>query len=223
MIAAWLRERRPNDYERLVGKDVFVQLAALREARTSFDIKVEFRLRVNTLDKSTTVTHPLFWDRTRNILIYGAEPKKSQIAKTIARGLIENQPYKDLAHWIELVLGASDTERLRDENWDVPKEIRDLFPRIAPVPNVPEPSLVAAAEATVSQPASEAAAPPASQPVQATSPQEPAPEQANDLVGASKGDIRPQTPVTFLNNTCFTPGWSGRTEKAATTSLRRNP
>ena len=140
MIAAWLCERRSNDYERLVGKDVFVQLSSLREAKTSSDIKVEFRLRVNTIDKSTTVTHPLFWDRTRNTLIYGAEPKKSQVAKTIARGLTENQTYKDLAHWIELVLGASDTERLRDENWDVPKEISDLFPRISPVSNVPEAS-----------------------------------------------------------------------------------
>ena len=69
--------------------------------------------------------------------------------------------------------------------------------------------LVAVAEPTVIQPLSEAAAAPTSQPAQAASPQEPAPEHPNDLIGDSKGDIRLQTPVTFSNITVSRQGGQG--------------
>jgi hypothetical protein len=128
MITSWLREKRKDDYERLLNTDAFSHLASLREATTSNEIKVEFRPMVTAIAESRTVAYPLYWEHEDyNILIYGAEPKKSQVAKVIARGLIASHAYKDLAHWIELVLGASDTERLKDENWSVPQPILDLF------------------------------------------------------------------------------------------------
>lgn len=102
MIAAWLREKRPDDYERLLRGGTFDKLASLREARTTSGIIVEFRLKVNSIDESKTATYPAFWKREDNILIYSAEPKKHQIAKAIAKALISNQTYKDLAHWVEV-------------------------------------------------------------------------------------------------------------------------
>jgi hypothetical protein len=201
MIAAWLREKQNGDYERLLKDGSFARLASLREARTSSDIKVEFRLRINTVIESRPVTYPVFWKRADGILIYADAVEKSQIAKAIAKGLLENRAYRDLADWIELVLEARDTERLRRADWSVPQPILDLFPRIAPVPNAPEASLVAAAEATVTQPSSEAAAPPASQPAQAASPQEPAFGQHPDVTDqAPKADGQQQTPRTPISD-----------------------
>ena len=210
MIAAWLRENQSGDYDRLLKDDGFVRLTSLREARTTSAIKVEFRLR--DIAQPRTEAYPIFWKRSDNTLIYVDGVNESQVAKAVAKGLLESRAYKDLAEWVELVLGARDTARLKNYNWKVPPPILDLFSRIAPVSNVPEASVVAA-EPTVTQLASEAAAAPASQPVQATSPQEPAPEHPNDLVGASKDDIRPQTPVTFLNNTVSHQGGQGGPRK----------
>jgi hypothetical protein len=211
MIAAWLREKQKGDYERLLKDDGFARLSSLREARTTSDIKVEFRLR--DIAQPRTKAYPIFWKRSDNTLIYVDGVNRSQVAKAVAKGLLENRAYKDLAEWVELVLEARDTARLKDNDWNVPQPILDLFARIAPATNVPEASSIAAAAATITQPASEAAAPPASQPVQATSPQEPAPEHANDLVGDSKEDIRPQTSVTFLNNAVSHQGSQGGPRK----------
>ena len=127
MIAAWLREKRRNDYDRLLKEDVFARLALLREAQTSSTIKVQFQLKVHSIDETRTEIYPVFWKREENTLIYGAEPRKDQIARTIAKGLVPGQAYKDLAHWIELVLEASDTTRLKHEGWSVPEEISNLL------------------------------------------------------------------------------------------------
>jgi hypothetical protein len=144
MIAAWLRERQKNDFERLLRDESFARLASLREARTSSDIKVEFRLGVSTGVVSRTATYPVFWKRSDNILICTDDVKESQVAKAIAKGLLENRAYRELADWIELVLGARETERLRDADWNVPQPILDLFTKSASaaslsgVPPLPE-------------------------------------------------------------------------------------
>lgn len=129
MIVAWLREKRKPDYEQLRDRGDFAQLISLSEATTLSDIKVEFRLKVNAINGSKIETYQIFWERKKNILIYGNTPKKSQIAKAISKGLIANRTDKDFAHWIELVLEASNTDRLKDENWSVPQEILNLFPQ----------------------------------------------------------------------------------------------
>jgi hypothetical protein len=166
MIAAWLREKRKDDYERLLKQDAFSHLASLREATTSNEIKVEFRPAVTAIAESRTVAYPLYWEHIdHNTLIYGAEPRKSQVAKVIARGLIASHAYKDLAHWIELVLGAADTERLRDENWSVPQPILDLFSDGESVASEPGP--VAPNGTTAPQSRSEPAPPPVHEPAEA--------------------------------------------------------
>jgi hypothetical protein len=127
MIAAWLREKLESDYKRLFDQGVLAKLGSLEEAETSAPIEVDFRLKVGGLVRSRTVTYPLFWERNKNVLIYGVEPDKSLVAKTIARGLLSGHANKDLAHWIELVLEATDTKRLRNEGWSVPQPILDWF------------------------------------------------------------------------------------------------
>lgn len=125
MIAAWLREKRREEYDRLLEDGIFLQLLSLKEATTSGRIQVEFKLETEAIYESKTEIYPVFWERIENILIYQDKPKKNQLAKSLAKGLLVKN-YKDLAHWIELILEATDTDRLKDENWSVPQEILDL-------------------------------------------------------------------------------------------------
>lgn len=126
MIAAWLRENNKGEYERLFAEGVFHQLYSMKEAITQESIQVEFRLSTASYSYDPKIeSYPVFWDRTdNNMLIYQNNAERSLIAKSLAKGLLT--AYKNLAHWIELVLGASSTERLRGENWSVPQEILDL-------------------------------------------------------------------------------------------------
>lgn len=125
MIAAWLREKRRDEYERLLEDSIFSKLLSMKEATTSGSIQVEFRLETEVIFQSITETYPVFWERSENVLIYQYKPKKNQVAKILAKGLLVKN-YKDFAHWIELILGVTDTDRLKDENWSVPQEILDL-------------------------------------------------------------------------------------------------
>ena len=148
MIAAWLSEKREKDYERSLEAGTLAQLARLNEAMTQAAIQVAFRLRVDAIDESVTESRSVFWDCGENLLIYAPAVKRSQVAKAITRGLVTGQEYKDLAHWIELVLEAQDTDRLKDEGWSVPQPILKLFPGRPVVPASPaqeppsEPALV---------------------------------------------------------------------------------
>lgn len=148
MISAWLREKRKDKFQSLIEGNVFQELINIQEAEISSEIQVLFRLKVGWPQPSTTVTYPVFWDHSRKVLLYGQNPDKSIIAKTIAKGLLAGQVDKDLAHWIELVLEASDTNRLKHENWSVPKQILDLFSvlRSTPVPSPKEIDVVPGAE-----------------------------------------------------------------------------
>ena len=76
----------------------------MRKERTSSDIKVEFRLEGIT--ESKTKTYPLFWKRSDNILIYADGVQSSQVAKAVAKGLLESRAYKDLAEWVDGRIGG---------------------------------------------------------------------------------------------------------------------
>ena len=91
------------------------------------DINVEFRLKVGTVTPSSREGHPVFGNQPDETLFYVARVKKSELAKTIARGLLGNHPYKDLAHWVELVLEADDIQRLKEAEWSVPQSILEIF------------------------------------------------------------------------------------------------
>lgn len=193
MIAVWLREKQRGDYDRLLKNDGFAQLAAMREARTASEISVEFRLTVGTDIRSKVRTYPVFWKRAENILSYSENAQKSDIAKVIAKGLLENRAYKELARWIELVLEASDTDRLKGENWSVPQEILTLFSKRAPVSASPAPPQMPDDKATPTESGAGATEPNVDQPVQEAPPSKPAPDQPSDQTGASKDDVQGRT------------------------------
>jgi hypothetical protein len=168
MIAAWLREKRDDgyDYERFL-KDGLARLVAIRETRVSSDINIEFRLEVGTIKASSSESYPVFWNRADGTLIYNNKVRKGEVAKAIAKGLLGNHRYKDFADWVELVLEAEDTQRLKNKDWSVPQPILDLFKDRAPTPEVPAPP---APSATPPQPTEGTPAISADQPAHAPTP-----------------------------------------------------
>ena len=126
MIASWFAEKRQTEYEVLLSNDTFKHLLLLRESSFTTDIEIEFCLeKDNFIYEPKNGLYPAFWDRNVHILYYNDEISKSKLAQVLAKSLTKN--YKDLAVWIEVVLGANNIERIKDNNWNVPREINDLF------------------------------------------------------------------------------------------------
>ena len=125
MIASWFAEKRQAEYEALLSKDTFKHLLLLRESSFTTDIEIEFCLKTDFIIESKNGLYPAFLDRNAHILYYNGEISKNKLAQALAKFLAKN--YKDLADWIELVLGADNIERIKDKNWNVPREINDLF------------------------------------------------------------------------------------------------
>ena len=127
MIACWLREKKPAEYEELLRKDMFKHLLLLKESSVITDIEIEFCLQTDDgyIYDHQNGLYPAFWDRHTHVLYYNSEIKKSNLAQVLAKYLTKS--YKDLAVWIEVVLGANNIERIKDNSWNVPREINDLF------------------------------------------------------------------------------------------------
>lgn len=126
MIASWFAEKRQTKYEVLLSNYTFKYLLLLRESSFTTDIEIEFCLETdNFIYEPKNGLYPAFWDRNAHILYYNDEISKNKLAQVLAKSLTKN--YKDLADWIELVLGADNIERIKDKNWNVPREINDLF------------------------------------------------------------------------------------------------
>jgi len=115
-------------------KGIFKDLLLLKESSVITDIEIEFCLQAdNDSFGSKKDLSPAFLDRHTNILYYNSAIRKSNhseiikvnLSQVLAKYLTKN--YKDLADWIELVLGSSDIERIKRKVWNVPREINDLF------------------------------------------------------------------------------------------------
>ncbi len=178
MIAAWLREKRREDYDRLLESGAFAKLISLRETHVAGEIEIAFTLSLGRQNHHRKATYAAFWSRDENLLLYCSDAKPNQIAKVLAKGLITNQAYKDLAHWIELVLGATDTERLKDENWAVPQAVLDLFPKSTPV-RPPKPTATAAPDAKQTTNGATPSSPAQSVSLHASTPAEPTKQGGN--------------------------------------------
>lgn len=126
MIASWFKEKQRTYYNKLINEGVFEQLISIRESFVVNDLVIEFCIETeDRIYDSQQSEYPAFWDRSENILYYKGTTSKSAIAKALAKPLMRQ--YKDLANWIELVLGAANTDRIIEDNWNVPREINDLF------------------------------------------------------------------------------------------------
>jgi len=126
MIASWFKEKRRSDYNQLLSDGTFEQLILLRESSVANDLVIEFCIEteewIYDLQQSE---YPAYWDRSENILYYKNKVSKAAVAKALAKPLMRY--YKELANWIELVLGATNTDRIIEDNWNVPREINELF------------------------------------------------------------------------------------------------
>ncbi len=131
MLSAWLREKDIDSYKRFYKEGIFEELSRLKEAVCNKDIKVLFTLKTTSVPIAVEKDYPVFWDRKKGQIIFNDrtdEPDlKKKLATEIAKGLMNNNAYKDLSNWIELILGANDTRRIRDDGWPAPREILKLF------------------------------------------------------------------------------------------------
>lgn len=126
MIASWFKEKRKTDYYQLLSAGAFEQLISLHESSVANDPVIEFCVETEEwIYDSQQSEYPAYWDRTDNILYYKSRVSKAAVAKALAKPLMRN--YKELANWIELVLGATNTDRIIEDNWNVPREIKELF------------------------------------------------------------------------------------------------
>jgi hypothetical protein len=126
LIVIWLMEKRETDYQRLVKNQFINAFVCTNESRAS-SLKVIYRLGEKEVIKMTDS----FWDRANKTLIIkeGTDGRlKNSIARTLARALMSNRAYKDLATWIELVLGEKEWQwRINQEGWQrVPNEVKHL-------------------------------------------------------------------------------------------------
>jgi len=123
LILAWIRQIRPADYKRLLHEHVIETFLKTNEG-TGSTWKVIYHLG----DKQVQKERDVVWYKDNNILLItkgGNGRKKNKVALTLARDLMPNRKYKDLADWIELVLSETDWEwRIKQKGWHVPDEVK---------------------------------------------------------------------------------------------------
>lgn len=132
MIASWLREKEKSVYERLLKGGVFERLFRVQEEQTQVPLQVVYTL--DGMGNAPVVKSEelaAFWVQDKFRLVRGPVEKggdaKPAAAKQLTRFLLGNPVDEHgLASWIELVFGASDTRRLKESPWSVPREILAL-------------------------------------------------------------------------------------------------
>lgn len=129
MIAAWLREKRKDAYLFILENGEFEKLFNIREFISKDKIQILFSLETDGICEDQVAEYPVYWNRDddNNTLIYHSDVKDQQIAISIAKALLNNKAYKNLADWIELVLGENNTERLDSKGWYVPREVKKFL------------------------------------------------------------------------------------------------
>lgn len=131
MLASWLREKDDRHYNALLEDGMFHKLRDICEAETDKEIKIVFMMEAGYLYEEVEASYPVFWNLDKGILIIdrsaGLSSIKRKVSVEIAKGLMSNRAYKDLANWIELILGAEDTDRIQDYGWPVPRDISKLL------------------------------------------------------------------------------------------------
>lgn len=124
LIITWLAEKAPNDYERLQNSNLLESLLNTGEA-SSESICVVYELDNKKIKKEREA----YWVQDNETLVLSQSSNqgklKNIIALTLARALMSNRAYKDLANWIELVLCETDWNwRVKQHNWHVPEDVK---------------------------------------------------------------------------------------------------
>lgn len=124
LIATWLAEKAPNDYERLQNSHLLESLLNTGEAHSE-SIRVVYELNYKKIEKKREA----YWVRDSETLLLSQNSNhgklKNMIALTLARAVMSNRAYKDFANWIELVLCETDWDcRVNQNNWHVPEDVK---------------------------------------------------------------------------------------------------
>jgi len=129
-ILTCLQEKFPKDYERCVKTELHIALWNTSEAEAD-NLVLEFSLGTRVQQKQ----YSAYWDTKKKCLVHlGDRARKGDVAEMLAKGLLPDRRYKDLADLIELALGESAKEakvRIRRRNWSPPPEVRELEMREA--------------------------------------------------------------------------------------------
>jgi hypothetical protein len=140
MIAAWIREERPDFYSEFLADSSFRDLMTVREAHLGTDTCVELTLDVTKPVRKARRPAQVFWSRKQNLLAYNPDtpPRdlRPRLAASLAKQLLGGQADSRLADWIELVVEEPDIRRIEARGWTVPPELSDR--RAAPEPRIPE-------------------------------------------------------------------------------------
>lgn len=124
LISTWIREIRPNDYNRLLNEGIVNTFLNTSEG-TGSTWEVIYHLG----DREAHKERDVVWYEEESILLVtegGDGRKKNHVALTLAMDLMPNRTYKDLSDWIELVLGENDWKwRIKQKGWHIPDEVKE--------------------------------------------------------------------------------------------------
>ena len=124
LTAAWIREERPGIYKLLLTNKALDSFLNTKEAGAD-SLKIVYHLKEREIEASCDS----FWDKAGELLLVTeshSSRTKNTVARMLAKALMPNRAYKDLADWIELVLGEEDWRwRIQQKNWRVPTELRN--------------------------------------------------------------------------------------------------
>jgi len=143
LILAWIYNKAETRYNQLKTEGAIERFLNAVEANTE-QLKVVYNL--GAISKPELA--PCFWHLEENQLLLGDSieiPLKNRVADTLARNMMNYQPHKDLAAWIELVLGEKEyLWRCRDNNFKLPDEVKEwLQQRTNASDTTPQPSGIA--------------------------------------------------------------------------------
>ncbi|AQQ70059.1 hypothetical protein SMSP2_00397 [Limihaloglobus sulfuriphilus] len=126
LILTWIKEKSEIDYQRLLDNKIVNVLCDTNEVIVS-SLQVNYQLN-NFIE---TISADSFWDKDKKILFIlkgKFDFVKNPIAHVLARALMSNRAYRDLAVWIELVLGSDNSEfRIKQNSWRIPDEVKYLI------------------------------------------------------------------------------------------------
>lgn len=123
MIGAWLWNKLENS-ERDTAIELLHELMKCDVFRSTTVLRVRHTL-IGTQEHASGMTTALRDRKSKKLLVHDerSDKHKRELARHLARRLHPGEG-TDLAHWIEMVLGATNAERLADDNWDAPESVR---------------------------------------------------------------------------------------------------
>lgn len=154
LILAWIYNKTETRYNQLKAEGTIERFLQTVEAATK-QLEVVYSLA----DISKRELAPCFWHLEQNQLLLGHSsevPLKTSVSYTLAQSLMNYQPYKELATWVEAVLSVENYSwHLDKHNFRLPPEVMQWLQRPANAPSTSSPSSVNVGEGHIDVPPSD--------------------------------------------------------------------